>query len=255
MPRCAIGLGGNVGDVAAGFATALQRLDRSHCSVVRVSRLYVTRAIGPHAGADFQNACALIDTDLAPHDLLDVIQQIELDAGRTRTVRWGSRPLDLDLLTCGDQVLHNPRLTIPHPGLVYRRFVLDPLAEIAPELVHPVLHRSIADLQHRLQRPPLRIALRGGTDTQRHEISTQLVHRYAHLVQLPSGDLPEAGVDETIIDLNPDDAATPRPSTDSVVVPLDRQLAQQDPVAAAVAVVAAMLDTPQPVGAIPWPSL
>jgi 2-amino-4-hydroxy-6-hydroxymethyldihydropteridine diphosphokinase len=251
MPRCAIGLGGNIGDVAVAFTAAIQRLNQSRCSAVAVSRLFVTRAVGPQAGNDFHNACALVDTELAPHDLLDLLQQMEDDAGRTRTVRWGSRPLDLDVLTFGDQVLHDARLTVPHPGLVYRRFVLDPLAEIAPELVHPELGLTITDLQQRLQRRPLKVVLSGGTNTQRQQISTQLLTRFAGLVHLRP-DIPrEPGLDETVIDLDP---LTERPPLGPVVVPLDRQLALEDPVAATVAVVTAMLDVPEPVGDLPQPS-
>jgi len=250
MPRCSIGLGGNLGDVSTAFATALKQLDQAGASVDSVSRLYVTRAVGPHAGGDFHNACALLDTELAPHDLLDLVQEVENDAGRTRLVRWGARPLDIDLLTWGDMVLHDPRLTLPHPGIAYRRFVLDPLSEIAPQWIHPVLRRSVTELQQRLRDRPLRIVLWGGR-SQQPPISARLIDCFAGSIRIGMA-LP-LSLDETVIDLDPARSVTPPPPPQAFVVQLDPQLAAEDIAAATVAVVSAMLDEPAAAGEIRLP--
>lgn len=251
MPRCSIGLGGNLGDVAATFALALQRLQQSHCVVIAVSRLYVTHAMGPQAGDDFHNACALLETELDPHGLLQLVQGIEDEAGRMRSVRWGARTLDLDVLTYDDLVWQDPQLTLPHPGIVYRRFVLDPLVEVAPELVHPMLGRSVRDLQQRLLGRPLRIVLREGRGDETDRIVAGLTSRFAGLIQIDVGGT--AAADATVIDLGGDGSVEQRPLPPSVVVRLDPQIAHDDPLAATVAVVAALLDEPLPVGPIRLP--
>ena len=87
----------------------------------------------------------MLETTLDPLDLLHVLQAIETRFGRVRTVRWGERTLDLDLLLFDDRIIDTPELTVPHPRLAERRFVLEPLAEIAPEAVDPVTKRTIAD--------------------------------------------------------------------------------------------------------------
>lgn len=245
MPRCAIGLGANLGHVAGAFLRALQSLAQSHCSVPRYSRVYATQPVGPQAGHPFQNFCALLDTELAPHDLLDLLQQIEVDAGRTRTVRWGPRPLDIDLLTYGDLVLTDFRLTIPHPGLVYRRFVLDPLVEIAPDLVHPVLGRSIRELQQRLLLRPLRIVLWAGSDVVRTSVRARMLDRFRALISLESAIVSDCDASQFVIDLDPRGPVDQRPPLESVVAPADVILLDDDPVEAAVAVVTAMLDEPR----------
>jgi 2-amino-4-hydroxy-6-hydroxymethyldihydropteridine diphosphokinase len=140
MERVLIGFGSNLGDSVQICRAAIERLSsHPHLRVIETSSLYRTR---PQVVADqpwFINGVLLCETDLSPEDLLDTIQNIELDFGRTRQIRWGPRTLDLDLLTFGDRQINLPSLTIPHPRLHERRFVLIPLLEVAPEWVHPGL--------------------------------------------------------------------------------------------------------------------
>ena len=133
-----IGLGGNLGEPEAHLRAAfdaLAALPDSHLAAV--SSLYRSRAIGPGEQPDYLNAAARLDTLLAPEALLDALQAIEHAAGRERLLRWGARTLDLDLLLYGDQVIASERLSVPHPHLPERNFVLQPLLEIAPALCLP----------------------------------------------------------------------------------------------------------------------
>jgi 2-amino-4-hydroxy-6-hydroxymethyldihydropteridine diphosphokinase len=138
-----LGLGGNIADPVGAMATALQALDgREDCRVAAVSRLYRTPPWGKTDQAFFFNACAMVDTRLAPEALLDVGLGIEREMKRERIERWGPRTIDIDILTYGAMTLDGPRLQVPHPRMTQRGFVLMPLADIASDLV--VDGRSIA---------------------------------------------------------------------------------------------------------------
>lgn len=135
VARAAIGLGGNMGDVAGAFSTALATLDaRSDCAIITRSSVWRTPPWGKTDQPDFLNMCALLDTTLAPHALLDVCLALEEAAGRVRFERWGPRVLDIDVLVYGDLNVSDERLVVPHPRMFERAFVLAPLAEIAPAL-------------------------------------------------------------------------------------------------------------------------
>jgi len=155
--ECLIGLGGNVGPVQQTIRTALLELGRRGCRVLDVSQFFKSAPMGPDAGQEFVNAAARIQTGLPPHALLSLLQQIENESGRRREIRWGPRTLDLDLLCYGQQRMSSDTLVIPHPGIWYRRFVLDPLLEIAADWQHVNLELSIRELRKRLDRRPLRI--------------------------------------------------------------------------------------------------
>jgi 2-amino-4-hydroxy-6-hydroxymethyldihydropteridine diphosphokinase len=158
-----IGLGSNVGDRRSHLDRAVAALAETRGVAVRaVSTYHETAPAGGPAGQEaFLNAAARLDTDLDPLALLHVLLDIEARAGRVRTVRWGERPLDLDLLIYGCKSLQTPELTLPHPRLGVRRFVLAPLAEIAPEIVDMRSGLTIGRLLAGLDRRPSFVALDG----------------------------------------------------------------------------------------------
>lgn len=140
-----IGLGGNLGDSQNIFEQAIERI-REIAPVTALSSLYRSKPLGYGNQPDFLNAVVRISTDLPPLPLLIKLQAIEIDLGKTIVCENGPRSIDLDLLLHGDDVLKNDQLEIPHPGIPERDFVLLPLKEIDPDLLHPTLNRSVAEL-------------------------------------------------------------------------------------------------------------
>jgi 2-amino-4-hydroxy-6-hydroxymethyldihydropteridine diphosphokinase len=148
MPRCLIGLGSNLGDRRAILDESLAKLNRTaQIRVVSASSFRETAPIGgPADQPPFLNAAAVLDASLQPHALLELLKQLENDAGRLNKEKWGPRTLDLDLLLYGETVLSTPALALPHPRMAWRRFVLEPAAEVAGEMRHPIIGWSIARL-------------------------------------------------------------------------------------------------------------
>jgi 2-amino-4-hydroxy-6-hydroxymethyldihydropteridine diphosphokinase len=128
-----VGLGSNLGDREATIRAAVAALP----GVVAVSKLRETEPVGVTGQPAFLNGAARLETELSPRELLDAMLEVERGLGRERRERWGPRTIDLDLLLYGDETVDEPGLTVPHPSLHERRFVLEPLAELDPELVVP----------------------------------------------------------------------------------------------------------------------
>ncbi len=151
MARVFVGLGANLGDPKAQFAAALEAM-KSLGAVRRRARLYGSLPWGPPGQPDYLNTVAELETALDPHTLLLGLQAVERHAGRQRSVHWGPRTLDLDLLLYGAVQLETAQLTVPHPGVASRPFVLAPLLDLAPELELPG-GRALSQYWHSLEVP------------------------------------------------------------------------------------------------------
>jgi 2-amino-4-hydroxy-6-hydroxymethyldihydropteridine diphosphokinase len=141
-----IALGSNLGDRAANLERAIAALNSAGIRVARQSSIYVTEPVGVGGPAWFLNAVAEAETSLLPLQLLHALLKIERELGRRRITPHGPRAIDLDLLFYGASVIHGRELEVPHPRLTERRFVLVPMAQLAPDFRHPVLHKSITQL-------------------------------------------------------------------------------------------------------------
>jgi 2-amino-4-hydroxy-6-hydroxymethyldihydropteridine diphosphokinase len=145
MAKVYLGLGSNIGDRERNIAEALQRLSEK-VLIERVSSLYETEPVGYKEQPWFLNAVCEGNTELSPKGLLRFVKLIEEEMGRKQAVRWGPREIDIDILFYDDIVLETPELVIPHPRIVERSFVLVPLAEIAPDLIHPILGLPVQEI-------------------------------------------------------------------------------------------------------------
>ena len=144
---CYIGLGSNLGDREANLRCALEQIAQEEgVEITRVSRFYETEPVGGPPQGMYLNGAAELATTLPPEELLDALQRVEKRLGRKRGVKWGPRKIDLDILLYAQEVIRTERLTVPHPLMHERRFVLEPLCEIAPGAFHPVLRKTASEL-------------------------------------------------------------------------------------------------------------
>jgi 2-amino-4-hydroxy-6-hydroxymethyldihydropteridine diphosphokinase len=153
--RAYIGLGSNLGDREANLGLALEWLAKlPSVRVEATSPVYESAAVGPGDQGPYLNAAVELSCEQAPEALLEALLAIESQAGRDRSAeveRWAARTLDLDLLFYADECIDRPGLSVPHPRLHERRFVLEPLCDLAPRLVHPREGVTISELAHKLR--------------------------------------------------------------------------------------------------------
>jgi 2-amino-4-hydroxy-6-hydroxymethyldihydropteridine diphosphokinase len=206
MARCLIGCGANAGEPREQLERALELLRfMPGINLLAVSRPRQTVAVGGPAGQPpFLNGACLIDTELGPHELLDLLAAVENTLHRDRSVRWGPRTIDLDLLLYGDLVIDEPEqaesahgrrraaLTVPHPRMATRRFVLEPCAEIAPEAVHPLSGCTVRELLDNISSPHLHVAVVGVPGSGAAEVAAAIADAtmarlVRHPLPLPTG--------------------------------------------------------------------
>lgn len=154
-----IGFGGNLGDVTSCFQAALGLLSlKKEISHIHASPLYKTEPLTPSYKKDenqnwYLNAVIALKTTLGLHELFAYLQEIELSLGRTRSKKWASRLIDLDLLFYGDIIYHDNELSIPHREMIKRRFVLEPFCDLAPDFIHPEMQMTMQELLGSLDDP------------------------------------------------------------------------------------------------------
>lgn len=146
-----LGLGSNLGQPREQLREACRRLEESGVQIVNRSAMLDTKPWGKTDQPDFVNQVLKVRTDLGPFELLSLINKIEDAMGRVRTIDWGPRLIDIDILFYEETVMDTPQLTLPHPYVHQRQFCLEPLCELEPELVHPVLKQTMKELNEALK--------------------------------------------------------------------------------------------------------
>jgi 2-amino-4-hydroxy-6-hydroxymethyldihydropteridine diphosphokinase len=179
MAHCLIALGSNLGDRAAQLRQANAELARLPATrLISRSQWHETPPIGgPTGQGPFLNAAALVWTSLNPVGLLAELRRIETGLGRLRNERWAARSLDLDVLLYDGVVLQTPELEVPHPRMAFRRFVLEPAAEIAPWMIHPESGWTVGALLQHLNTGAQRIAIAATEDAAADQLAAQIAER------------------------------------------------------------------------------
>jgi 2-amino-4-hydroxy-6-hydroxymethyldihydropteridine diphosphokinase len=188
MTNCLIALGSNLGDRAATLDAAIDALAAAPgVEVLGQSAWQLTIAVGSsRARPEFLNGAALVETSHDVEDIHALLQQIEARHGRERHELWGDRTLDLDLLLYGDAVIDTPTLTVPHPRMSFRRFVLEPAVEIAGEMVHPTIGWTLERLLEHLDAGADCVAILSPDDSARRELATTLSQQFGMTDREPS---------------------------------------------------------------------
>ena len=141
-----ISLGGNLGNTLEIFGKCYPEIEKKIGFISSKSKIYQTSSWGPIEQAHFLNQVIQVKTSLNPDILIRLLLEIEENLGRIRTQKWGPRIIDLDILFYGNEIINTLDLIIPHPQIPHRKFVLIPLKELAPELIHPILEMTISEL-------------------------------------------------------------------------------------------------------------
>lgn len=144
-------LGSNLGNRNVFLNNAITYIARDIAPVVKESAVYETQSWGKTDLPDYLNQVIMLQTTLSAQDVLQRILKIEIEMGRKREEKWGSRIIDIDILFYGSEIINEPNLTVPHPELHNRRFTLEPLAMLAADFIHPVLNKSILELKNSLK--------------------------------------------------------------------------------------------------------
>ncbi len=150
--KCIIALGSNMGERVRNIDLAIDQLELSMIIEVEKRSRYVESDPigGPEGQTKYLNGVVLVNTELNPDALLAFLQVLEMNMGRQKGEKWGPRPIDLDIIFYGDQIIKSDKLTVPHPLVHERLFVLDPICQIAPEWIHPVYKQTVKQLRDAL---------------------------------------------------------------------------------------------------------
>lgn len=148
-----LSLGTNIGDLNKNLNTAIENISKlNNTTIKKISSFLITKPFGNVKQDDFLNCCLEIETLLYPQELLNEVLEIEKIMGRVREVKWGPRIIDIDILFFNDEIIQDDNLSIPHPWIPFRSFVLEPLKEIAPNYIHPLEKKSISILSYLLNK-------------------------------------------------------------------------------------------------------